>query len=216
MSGLGTDEAAQAAAKQWITGQRIDVSKAKAIGVGIGVIGVVWVATVLAMSSFRSQQPTAEKVEQFIADHPLENLPVDDRQAFVAELAERVNRLPHDQRRALRTNPRMRQVIQSMTETERMAYLDRTLPEGFRQFMDAVDEMEPEERDKLVQRAMEDIEREALRQRRGQSRPYFTEAERQRILEAGVTAYYRDASAETKIALQPLVEQLQQLSRSRQ
>ena len=74
--------------------------------------------------------------------------------------------------------------------------------------MKAFNAMGREERQKLVAQAMKDGERNE-----GRNMDKLRQEDEQvfeRVVEKGLGAYYQDASAETKLDLAPLMEQMQQ------
>ncbi len=178
--------------------------------VAVVLIGGVWATTALLMGSLSAQRPTAQKVIEYVEQNPLQGLPTDDRGAFVEGLANRVKRLDMAQRQQLHARQTLRPVFERMTEDEQTRYIELTAAEGFGEFMDAMNELEPARREEVVTDALEEFDREARKQSRGQTRPALTEAQREKLLNEGLKSYYRDATAETKIALQPLIERMQQ------
>jgi catalase len=93
---------------------------------------------------------------------------------------------------------------------EQIFFLEQRIGRAFQQMMQTFNEMDREERKQMVDRALSRIRSEEGVGRDGQNR--FEEADREiaeRIAEAGLQSYLSDASAETKIDLAPLMEELQ-------
>ncbi len=102
-----------------------------------------------------------------------------------------------------------RDYFKGMTPEEQHFFMEKRIGKAFNQMMTAFNDMERDERKQLVERTLkrmreDDGEREGLR-RLEQSDPAATE----KIVNEGLRAYYQDASAETKLDLAPLMEQMQ-------
>ena len=87
--------------------------------------------------------------------------------------------------------------------------MEKRIGKAFNQMMNAFNDMERPERKQLVERTLkrmrdDDGERVQL-QRLEETDPAATE----RIVNEGLRAYYQEASAETKLDLAPLMEQMQ-------
>ena len=91
-----------------------------------------------------------------------------------------------------------------MNRNEQDQYLDRTLPQGFEQMMQAINEMSREQRRALVNEALRDMNEEIAR-----GTPRREDLPMQRIIDEGMRSYLSDASAEAKLDLQPLIQRMQ-------
>lgn len=170
-------------------------------------LAVVWLAAGGLVFYARSAKPTAASFAQFVRDHPLEHLSGQRREQVLEEMARRLNRLSFEERQKLREENLDRSLFSQLTPQERRLFLERTLPEGFRQLMRALNDMKPEERRRLVRRALEDIERESP-----EIAVRITDADAQKIIAEGLGAFYEEASAEVKLDFAPVLERLQQVT----
>jgi hypothetical protein len=109
-----------------------------------------------------------------------------------------------DERRDLRESGVLDGFIDGLTPAERSRFLSLTLPEGFRQMISALNKMTPEKRQKLVQRALDDIRKNAPK-----SADKINEDEVKKIVAQGVSSFYEDASADVKLDFAPVFEELQ-------
>lgn len=180
-----------------------------------GLLVGLWVAALAGMRWADGQKITAEKVAAYVESADLATLSGAQREAYITGLADRVNRLPFDQRRNLRLDRSLERVFFEMNEAERNRYLDLTLPRGLSAMMEALNAMTPEQRQEVVERAMDDIRR-AERERGVTGDDRFDEATSQRIINEGLRSYFSEASAETKLDLQPVIEQIQAVMQKRQ
>ncbi len=118
------------------------------------------------------------------------------------------------QRQKFRHQDDLRAMFEKMTPAERLRYLDLTLPRGMKQMMEAFNKMEPDKRRQLVNRAVNDLTRardEAGPKDQDRLRTSLNDQTTQKIINEGMKSFLSDATAETKLDLQPLIEQMQTL-----
>jgi len=173
--------------------------------------GLVWgVMTVTGV--FRE---TPEKVVAYIESHPLsEEEDTDKRLKIIGTLADKLNSLDHIQINDFRGDPernreRGEDFFGNMTPEEQHFFMEKRIGKAFNQMMNAFNDMERSERKQLVERTlkrMKDDEGERVQlERLEEADPEATE----KIVNEGLRAYYQEASAETKLDLAPLMEQMQ-------
>lgn len=167
-------------------------------------LAVVWALAGTGILLLRKATPTAENVASLIEEHPLEGRTAGERRALIEEVAAQLNALELEERQKLRRSRVPGRYFESMTDEERRLFLDRTLPSGFQQMMEAFNKMEPAKRKQMVRRALEGMERDEERRP-----PGMDEAMTQKIVDQGLRSFYNDASAETKLDLAPLIERMQ-------
>ena len=177
--------------------------------IGLLSLAAVWAAALTGMAIARSQQVTAEKVIAFVNENPLKEKPPEDREKFVRELADKVNRLSFEQRQEMRDDKPLWQAFEQMNETERKLWLDLTLSRSVKKMMLAFNEMPPAKRKELVEEAMQNMKKN--RRREGELGKRVSDENTKRIIDEGMKAFMTDASAATKIDLQPLIEQMQRV-----
>lgn len=175
----------------------------------VGLFAAIWIVAGTVIFWTRAVRPTPASVEAYITKNPLENLPPARRSEVIERIAAQLNKLNFDQRQELRQTRIDRRLFEQMTPEERSRFLDLTLPEGFRQLMLALNKMEPERRKKIVQRALDDIEKD---------QPEATERidreEVQKMISQGMDTFYSEASAEVKLDFAPVIEQLQRATQN--
>lgn len=173
------------------------------------VLGGIWVIASVALRGIREQKPTAEKLLALAGSRDLDSLHGTERGRHLDALAEGLNRLPFEERQKLREQRALERVFRQMLPEEQGRFLDRTLPTGFREVMEAFNKMTPEERRRHVERALRD-----MRARLGEIDPAdaeerLSDEQTQKIIDEGLQSYYRDSTAETKMDLAPLIEEIQ-------
>jgi hypothetical protein len=168
------------------------------------VLAAVWLAAAAVMVLSGRAQPSAAKLMRYTAVNNLEGLPAGRRADVVAEVTDQLNRLDFAQREELRRSGWDRAFFRGLTPEERRRFLEATLPEGFRQLMLGLNKMDPEQRRKIVQRALDGLDED----RSGVPRR-ISEEDSRRVLEEGLGAFYEEASAEVKLEFAPVIERLQ-------
>jgi len=121
-------------------------------------------------------------------------------------VAKKLNQLTYEERREVRLSRRLDRFFKGLNPEEQGRFLDLTLPDGFRQMMEALNKMDREKRKVFVEHTLEQ-----LRKDEGQNMPERLENDGniQKIIDQGLKSFYSDASAETKMDLAPVIEQMQ-------
>ena len=172
-----------------------------------GLLLVIWAVVGGVIYFARGSQPTPESIAKYIDTHSLEGRGPRERRKIIESVADQLNRLGYEDRRETRSQRRPDNFFKLLTPEEQGYFLDRTLPTGFTQMMEALNKMTPEKRKQFVNKALAD-----MKKREGEERPEDGEkldANAQRIIDQGFRSFYSDASAEVKMDVAPLIEQLQ-------
>lgn len=157
----------------------------------------------------RAARPTPEKLSSYIDQHPLESLTPKQREETIQKVADQLNRLSFDQRQELRKLRADRRIFEQMTPEERSRFMDMTMPEGFRQLMIALNKMDPERRKKMVQRALDDIEKDTP-----EINERIDRTEVQKMISQGMSSFYEEANADVKLEFAPVIERLQRATQN--
>lgn len=174
-----------------------------------GILAVVWLVAGSVIWFSRASRSTPESLAAFIAKNPLEGLTEARRTEVIGKVADQINRFNFDQRQELRKLGADRELFRAMTPDERKRFLDLTMPEGFRQLMIALNKMDPAKRKKLVQRALDDIERDTP-----EINERIDRAEVQKMISQGVGSFYEEANADVKLEFAPVIERLQRATQN--
>jgi len=176
------------------------------------VLAVLWGVVFAVVKLTGSMQPTAEKVLAYREANPLPEIEdPGERREVIGEMADMLNGLEADEvaRLAERAegDPR-RAFFREMTPEEQRFFFEKRVGRAFEQMMESFNRMEREERKALVERALSRMRED--REETGLARMEERDPElAERMAEAGLEAYYSDASVETKIDLAPLLEEMQ-------
>ncbi|MCF6312117.1 MAG: hypothetical protein L3J39_06675 [Verrucomicrobiales bacterium] len=177
------------------------------------VLILIWAAVWGVMTLSGVFRETPEKVIAYMESHPLaDEQDAGKRKEIIIKLADKLNALDHIQINEFQTDPdkdRRRGFFKEMSAEEQHFFMERRIGKAFNQMMNAFNEMERKDRQRFVEKTLkrmrdDDEERLGL-QRLEKSDPQATE----KIINEGLKAYYQDATAETKLDLAPLMEQMQ-------
>lgn len=160
----------------------------------------------------RGVKPTPETVLRYLEAHPAASLAARDREAVIDKLAKQLNQLTYEQRREVRMSRKLDGFFRELAPEEQTRFLDLTLPTGFKQMMEALNKMTPEKRKRFVNKTLEDMKRQEAEYGSGeeaQEERRNLDANGQKIIDQGFRSFYGEASAETKMDVAPLIEQLQ-------
>ncbi|MEM6820520.1 MAG: hypothetical protein AAF558_01080 [Verrucomicrobiota bacterium] len=173
---------------------------------------VIWGLGLIGMKASRDRQVTVDKVIAKVHETPLATLQGQARQEYLAELGQMVNGLDFENRRELGLRRGLDLTFEVMNLAERQDFLNQTLPQGFQQIIERFNQMEPDERQAAVERAMSDlqqIEMNATWEERQRTKDRLEDGTLKQVINQGFEAYLKSASAETKLDLAPLIEQIQ-------
>jgi hypothetical protein len=174
---------------------------------------IVWLLAAGTAHLVRSMKPTPESLVRYVDAHPMANASTAERRQIIDKVVAQLNRLNFEERRAVRTSKSIDGFFRNLTDEERNDFLDRTLPEGFRQMMLALNKMTPEKRKQLVERALSDLDK-ANANGSDQARRPIDQAQSQKIIKQGMSAFYEEANADVKMDFAPVIEQMQRTMQS--
>lgn len=174
--------------------------------IAAGVV-VLWVVALTAIHGLHLLQPTSTSIGLWAQRQHLDSLSAQDRAGRVDALADKMNQLSFAERQKLFQNPGFQSFTQQMTNDEKLSLMDKTLSKGMAQLMDVFNRMKPEERRRIVAQALANMKQ---RDEDGQGpRPGLNNPAMQKVIQTGFTSYLENASAQTKLDLAPLVEQME-------
>jgi catalase len=181
-------------------------------------IGAIWGVVAAVMGLTEKHTSTPEKVQELMTHAPWfenENLDEAARKKHLDEVIAHVNRLDFDQRRQNREDdPEIgRRFMDSLTKAERHRFLEETVEQHFKSVMKAFNQMSREERQRVVANARRDMQRDSVDSQNMRRLEQEDEKVFENVVEKGLGAYYQDASAETKMDLAPLMEEMQERMR---
>jgi len=166
---------------------------------------LVWAVAGSIIYGVRQARPTAQSITVYLGQHPLALETGARRAKIINRVGDMLNGLSLEDRQTLGGDGVTRDFFMSLTPPEQAAFLDATLPAGFKQIMEAFNKMEPEKRKEFVNRALAEVKK-----RQGEAPPDgWNEKLVQKMVNQGLNTFYAEASANAKFDLAPLIEQMQ-------
>jgi hypothetical protein len=164
---------------------------------------------------------TAEKVRAYVASVDLSRLSAADRARALQALADKLNRLSREERQQLRLGRFAEGWFEQMTEAEKSAFLEATMPTGFKQMISAFEELPADKRRRTIDDALKRLREasgtapgEAAGMPGGTNRPPISPELEAQIRTIGLKTFYSQSSAQTKAELAPVLEELQRAMES--
>jgi hypothetical protein len=191
---------------------------AKLLLFAILAVAAIWgaVASVMALTDKHTSSP--EKVQALMVKAPWyddPNLDEDARRKYLDDVIAQVNRLDFNQRRQSREgDPDIgRRFMDSLSTSERHHFLEETVEQHFKSVMKAFNQMSREERQRIVAQARRDMQKNTPDDDNMRRLQQEDEQVYEHVVEKGLGAYYEEATADTKMDLAPLMEEMQQKMR---
>lgn len=176
---------------------------------GVAALILLWGVVFAVTKVAGSMKPTVEKLDAFTEQNPLSEISnPEERKEVIREVVDLLNEMePSEVAKLQQQNaedPR-RRFMQDLNEEEQLFFLERRVGRAFQQMMISFNEMEREERQRIVERSLKRMRENPDREPPAGGDPEVAE----KMADAGLKAYYSDASVETKIDLAPLLEEMQ-------
>ncbi|MCX7865544.1 hypothetical protein [Limisphaera sp. VF-2] len=184
---------------------------------GTGALALVWILIWTGYQWAAAQKMTADKLRQWVESTDLARLRGPERERALRQLAEGLNALPYEERRRVRLDGFWTNWFAVMTEDERAAFLDATLPQGLQQMIAAFEELPADRRQRALREAMRRVREAAIESGRvtpAEPPPGWSEDLQRQVTLHGLRAFYSQSSAQTKAELAPVLEELQRLMQS--
>jgi len=171
----------------------------------VGLLAGVWLVVGLAIYWARSERATPESVIRYLDGHPMAGKSGHDRDEVIKRVTGQLNQFSYEQRREVRVSRKLDGFFRELNSGEQSRFLDLTLPSGFHKMMESLNRMTPEKRKEFVDKALAD-----MKKHEGEEPPDGQmDANAQKVIDQGFKSFYSDASAQVKMDMAPLIEQLQ-------
>jgi hypothetical protein len=186
-------------------------------------IAAIWLLAWGGYTVAKNSKMTAEKLRAYAQSVDLRRLSGKDRAAAINTLAAKLNALSADERQQARMEGVWERWFEQMTEEEKSAFIEATMPTGFKQMLTAFEQLSEDKRRRAIGEALKRLRetQDNLRET-GQSPgltatnrpPAITPDMEKRVREIGLKTFYSESSAQTKAELAPILEELQRLMES--
>ena len=184
---------------------------------GAAALVAVWLLALGGYALAAHWKMTADKLRAYLAQNDLNSLSGEARARALRDLEDKINALSAEERRDARLGKLWNQWFEEMTEDEKSAFLDATMPSGFKQMLTAFEQLEPEKRKQAIDSAIKNLKEaresspeEYQKAKAGKTNgPVLSEDLQKKVAVIGLKSVYSDSSAETKAELAPLLEEVQ-------
>lgn len=176
-------------------------------------ITVIWAVALAGYFIAKNAKVTADKVRAYVATVDLSKLSKDERADALRKLADMLNRLSLEERREMRMGRMLGDWLAQMTEEEKAAFIEATMPTGFKQMITAFEDLPEEKRKRTVDQAMKRLREQqqqgAFGESNGTNAPPLSPELEAKVRTIGLKSFYSESSAQTKAELAPLLEEMQ-------
>jgi hypothetical protein len=191
---------------------------------GVVIVGI-WVLAMAGHWYLESLKMTADKVRAYMESVDFANLTGDARARALQKLEDELNALSYEERQKLRMQHLMDKWFNAMTEAEKSQFLAATLPTGFKQMINAFQQLPDDKRKRLIDNTLNNIQNQEAQQASaagsgggngvgggsggGNGTNAISPELEAQIRTIGLNTFYSSSSAETKAELAPVLEELQ-------
>lgn len=176
-------------------------------------VAFIWVVALAGYFIAKNAKVTAEKVQAYVAGVDLRKVSAAERAEALRKLADMLNRLSLEERREMRMGRTIGDWFAQMTEEEKAAFIEATMPTGFKQMIAAFEELPEEKRKRTVDQAMKRLREQqqqgAFGESNGTNAPPLSPELEAKVRTIGLKSFYGESSAQTKAELAPLLEEMQ-------
>jgi hypothetical protein len=189
---------------------------------GLAVLAI-WAVALVGYQFAKNARMTAEKVKGYVESVDLGKLSGDARAKAIRKLADMLNALSLDERRKARLDRLPSGWFEQMTEEEKAGFIEATMPTGFKQMLDAFEQLPEDKRRKTIDDALRRLreDQNRIQNSTGDATPDGTNAPpplspelQAQIRTIGLKTFYSQSSAQTKAELAPVLEELQRVMES--
>ena len=182
----------------------------------------IWAAALAGIALARHAKMTAEKVKAYTESVDLRTLSGQKRAQALRKLADMLNGLSPEERRKARLDRLAWDWFGEMTEAEKSAFIEETMPTGFKQMLTAFEQLPEEKRRQTIDNALRRLrEAQSGAAPAGSTNsvatnqpPPLSPELRAQVRSIGLKTFYSQSSAQTKAELAPLLEEMQRAMES--
>jgi hypothetical protein len=183
----------------------------------LAIIGI-WAITAIAYRVAKNSRVTAEKLKVYADGVDLSKLTAQQRAEALRKLAEMLNGLSPEERQKARLERTSLKWLEQMTEEEKGAFIEATMPAGFKQMINAFEQLPEDKRARAINDAVRRLKEAQgrLATESGEAPadgtngpPPLSPELQAKIRSIGLKTFYSQSSAQTKAEVAPLLEELQ-------
>ena len=187
----------------------------------VAALVLIWVAAIAGYKIAQNLKVTPDKVRAYVAATDFAHLSAADRAKAIQKLAAMLDALTLDERRSLRLDHTAYEWFDQMTEEEKSAFLEAIMPTGFKQMINAFQDLPADKRQRVVDQAVKQMkDARAKMEASGQLPPQGTNGLvlspelQDEVTKIGLKTFYSQSTAQTKAELAPFLEEMQRTMES--
>ena len=183
----------------------------------------IWLVAVAGYRIARNAKMTAAKVKAYAESVDISKLSGEARAKAIRDLEAMLNALSLEERRKARIEREAWSWFDRMSEEEKAAFLEATMPTGFKQMLTSFEQLPEEKRRKAIDDAVRRL-KEGRSQMAGgpgagrgggtNAPPVLSDELQAKMRNIGLKTFYSQSSAQTKAELAPVLEELQRVMES--
>ncbi len=185
-------------------------------------VAVIWALALAGYSIAKNSRMTAEKFRAYGESLNLQSMSAAQRARAVQKLADKLNALSAEERRRARLDALTRRLFQEMTEEEKGAFLEATMPTGFKQMITAFEQLPDEKRKRAIDDTLRRLREQQTKGANGSdgagqgsnAPPVLSKELEMKVRTIGLQTFYSQSSAQTRAELAPVLEELQRVMES--
>jgi hypothetical protein len=187
----------------------------RSVIIAVGSVLVVWLVAWGGYTIAKNSKMSAEKLRAYLTETDLQKLSGEQRVKALRALAAKINSMSPEERRKFRGGRFMKDWFDAMTEEEKGEFIEATMPSGFKQMINAFEQLPEEKRRRAIDDAMKRLKetRESSEPPKSAAgtngQPVLSEDLQQKVAAIGLKSFYSQSSAQTKAELAPLMEEIQ-------
>lgn len=195
----------------------------RAVWLSLLAICAIWIVALTGYRVAKNARITAEKLSAYVDSIQFDKLTGEARAKAIRDLADKLNALSPEERRRARLQRAAWRWFAQMTEEERAAFLDATMPTGFKQMLSSFEQLPEDQRRKTIDDALKRLKTARAQMEAGEpgnvpddtnAPPVLSEELQGKIRTIGLKTFYSQSSAQTKAELAPVLEELQRVMES--
>src|ERR1051326_2198546 len=180
----------------------------------------IWTVAMVGYQFAKNARVTVAKVKAYAASTDLSKLSGEARAKAIRKLADMLNALSLEERRKARLDRLTGSWLEQMSESEKSSFIEATMPTGFKQMLDAFEQLPEDKRKRTIDDALRQLReaRNRIENDEGEPAPEGTNAPpplspelQAQIRTIGLKTFYSQSSAQTKAELAPVLEELQRV-----
>ncbi len=182
------------------------------VPLAVAAIAVIWLLAIAGYTIAKNTIVTADKVRAFVASVNLTGLSAAERGAAIQKLVRLLAALPLEDRQAVRMDRTAYRWLGEMTGEEKRAFIEATMPAGFKQVLSAFDQLPADRQRRMIDQTLRQFQAASGSAPWGTNGPAQLDPELlMRMRAEGLRNSYQESPTELQVEMAPVLEELQRV-----